>query len=151
MSGEHPTQVRISVKQLDADLAPLERIHEEDAGLDLRARIDVTLSTVTGQAVVPTGVAVAIPDGFVGLVCPRSGLAAAQGVSVLNAPGIIDPGYRGEIQVVLFSIRNEAVVVRRGSRIAQLVVVPFNTPTVEVVAELPHGTRGPRGLGSSDS
>ncbi len=123
--------------------------HEGDAGIDLRARFSVTLSSATGPAVVPTGIAVALPTGYVGLVCPRSGLAARHGIAVLNAPGIVDSGLRGEIEVVLFSVREVARTIHRGDRIAQLLVMPHVQASLRPVDSLPASARGERGIGSS--
>jgi dUTP pyrophosphatase len=141
--------VSLLVRILDDALPLPARAHADDAGLDLVARVDATLSRAAGPVVVPTGVAVAIPPGHCGLVCPRSGLAARHGIGVLNGPGVIDAGYRGEIQVVLHSVRDEDYVVHRGDRIAQLVVVPVTTPEVAFVDELPDSVRADNGFGST--
>src|SRR4051812_18843171 len=101
-------QPSLAIMLLDPELAPPTRAHANDAGIDLIARTDATLSSVTGPVVVPTGIAIGVPDGYVGLVCSRSGLAARLGIAVLNAPGVIDPGYRGEVQVILFSVHQAA-------------------------------------------
>ncbi len=103
------------------------------------------------RAVVPTGVALALPDGTAGLVVPRSGLAARCGLGVVNAPGLIDPNYRGEIRVVLVNLGEEPFAARSGERIAQLLLVPYWAPQLEVVAELPPAAddRGEQGFGSS--
>jgi dUTP pyrophosphatase len=142
-------RVELEIQVLDPGLPVPSKPHEADAALDLFARIGVTLSSMTGARLVPTGIAVAIPDGHVGLICPRSGLAAQFGISVLNAPGIIDPGFRGELGVVLFSVNSRAKTLERGSRIAQLLVQPVANLSPRVVAELPGGDRGHRGFGSS--
>ncbi len=126
-----------------------ERAYAGDAGLDLAACEPVRLGPGE-RAVVPTGLAVAIPDGYAGFVQPRSGLAAKHGITVVNAPGLIDSGYRGEIKVVLLNTdAREAFSAEPGDRIAQLVVLP--APPVEPVevAELPESERGARGFGSS--
>ena len=143
------TRPRLLVQRLDDDL-PLPRyVHPGDAGLDLHAREAVTLKP--GQrAVVPTGVAVAVPEGCVGLVHPRSGLAARHGVTLVNAPGTIDAGYRGEIKVILANTDPESpVVLERGARIAQLVIQRVETVEVVAVAELPGAARGAGGFGST--
>lgn len=102
----------------------LTKAHEDDAGYDLRSQVDGYIWT--GQrSLIPTGIRAAIPVGSVGLICPRSGLALKHGVTVLNAPGIIDAGYRGEIGVILQNFGDEPFHVEMGARIAQLVVVPF--------------------------
>ena len=123
--------------------------YEGDAGFDLAACERVELAPGE-RAVVPTGLAVAIPDGYAGFVQPRSGLAARHGIAVVNSPGLVDAGYRGELKVVLLNTdREEPFVVEPGMRIAQLVVVPV--PGVELVEvdELPDTERGVRGFGSS--
>ncbi len=101
------------------------------------------------RALVPTGVAVALPEGYVGLVSPRSGLAIHDGVGVVNSPGILDAGYRGELRVILINHGRLPVTIERGERIAQLVVVPFVPPDFEEVDELPGSVRGEGGFGSS--
>ena len=116
--------LRVPLQQLDAELPPPSYAREGDAGADLVARTDAVLLRRGGRAVVPTGVAVAIPAGYAGLVLPRSGLAARHGLTCLNAPGLIDAGYRGEIQVVLVNHDPEQdYTVSRGDRIAQLVII----------------------------
>jgi len=138
---------------------PIVRLHEEarlperaysgDAGLDLAACERVELGPGE-RAVVPTGLAVAIPEGFAGFVQPRSGLAARHGIAVVNSPGLIDSGYRGEIRVVLLNTDAERTFVAEpGERIAQLVVLPIPELEVLEVDELPATERGVRGFGSS--
>ena len=125
------------------------RAYEGDAGLDLSACERVELGPGE-RAVVSTGVAVAIPEGHAGLVLPRSGLAVRHGIGKVNAPGLIDAGYRGEVKVVLLNTdRNESFVVEPGMRIAQLVLVPVALPEPVEVADLPGSQRGERGFGSS--
>jgi dUTP pyrophosphatase len=125
------------------------RAYEGDAGLDLSACERVELGPGE-RAVVGTGLTVAIPDGHAGFVQPRSGLAARHGITILNTPGLVDSGYRGELKVVLLNTdRSEQFVVEPGMRIAQLVVVPVATPTPLDVAELPETERGEKGFGSS--
>jgi dUTP pyrophosphatase len=128
-----------------------ERAYDGDAGLDLAAAERVELAP--GQrAVVGTGLAVAIPAGHAGFVQPRSGLAAQHGIAVVNSPGLVDAGYRGELKVVLLNTDpDESFVVEPGMRIAQLVVVPVATPAPVAVEELPASERGERGFGSSAS
>jgi dUTP pyrophosphatase len=126
-----------------------ERAYDGDAGLDLAACERVELAPGE-RAVVPTGLAVAIPSGHAGFVQPRSGLAARHGIAIVNSPGLIDSGYRGEIMVVLLNTDpHETFVAEPGERIAQLVVLPV--PSVEPVEvdELPESARGARGFGSS--
>ena len=138
---------------------PLKRLHDGatlptraykgDAGLDLSACERVELGPGE-RAVVGTGLTVAIPDGHAGFVQPRSGLAARHGIAVLNSPGLVDAGYRGELRVVLLNTdRAERFVVEPGMRIAQLVVVPVAFPEPREVTELPASERGEKGFGSS--
>lgn len=132
------------------DGAPMpHRAHADDAGLDLTSAADLEISP-GGRATVPAGLALALPPGTVGLVCPRSGLAARHGVTVLNGPGIVDAGYRGPVKVVLHNTDPEhTVTIARGDRIAQLVIVPFLAPVLESVAELEDTDRAAAGFGSS--
>jgi dUTP pyrophosphatase len=140
--------VDVPVLRLDPDLPLPAYARAGDAGADLVAREDVTLPPGGGRALVPTGLAVAIPEGFAGFVQPRSGLAARHGVTCLNTPGLIDSGYRGEIKVLLVNTDpREAFVVRRGERIAQLVVQAVETATFTPVPELPGSERGEGGFG----
>ena len=141
--------IEVTIQRLREDVAVPARAYSGDAGLDLAACDRVELGPGE-RAVVPTGLAVAIPDGYAGFVQPRSGLASRHGISVVNAPGLIDSGYRGELRVVLLNTdRREAFVVEPGMRIAQLVVLPV--PELELVEteELPESERGVRGFGSS--
>ena len=126
-----------------------ERAYAHDAGLDLAACERVVLAP--GQrATVPTGLAVAIPEGHAGFVQPRSGLAMRHGITIVNAPGLIDSGYRGELKVVLLNTdAGEPFVVEPGMRIAQLVVLPVPAVEPAEVEELPESERGVRGFGSS--
>ncbi len=121
-----------------------------DAAADLPARID-TVVPARGRALVPTGFAVAIPSGWCGLVLPRSGLALKNGVTVLNAPGLIDSGYRGELQVILHNSGDTDFAVERGQRIAQFLVLPVPAVSYDEVDELPAADddRGAQGFGSS--
>jgi dUTP pyrophosphatase len=141
--------MQLLIRRLDPGLDLPDRPFDSDAGLDLRARTDVTVSSVTSPVAVPTGVAVALPDGYVGYVCSRSGLARDRGIAVLNAPGIIDAGYRGEIVVVMYSLRPVAYTLRRGSRVAQLVVQQVAPLDVREVEELPRSARASHGFGAS--
>ena len=123
--------------------------HPGDAGLDLRAAEPATVAPGE-RAMIPTGLAVAIPDGHAGLVLPRSGLASKHGLTLANAPGLIDAGYRGEIIVAVVNLdRRLAVSIEAGDRIAQLVVVALPAVTPGFVEELPDSTRGEGGFGSS--
>ncbi|HTU39852.1 MAG TPA: dUTP diphosphatase [Acidimicrobiales bacterium] len=142
--------LRVPLHQLDAELPVPRYAREGDAGADLLARSDVTLARGGGRAIVPTGVAVAIPVGYAGLVVPRSGLAARHGVTCLNAPGLVDAGYRGELMVVLVNHDPERdYEVSRGDRIAQLVLVRVEQAGFELVPEAGLGTseRGSGGFG----
>jgi dUTP pyrophosphatase len=124
--------------------------NEGDAGCDLVAVESCTLRARGGRALVATGLAVAIPEGHGGFVLPRSGLASKHGVTCANAPGLIDPGYRGEVKVALVNLDPEHDYhVEKGDRIAQLVVVPLATSSFLVVDELPSALRGDGGFGSS--
>ena len=123
--------------------------HHGDAGLDLRAAIDITVGPGE-RAMIPTGVAVAIPDGHAGLVLPRSGLASKQGLTLANAPGLIDAGYRGEVICAAVNLDREAAVeIHVGDRIAQLVIVELPSVHAVWVDELPRSTRGEGGFGST--
>jgi dUTP pyrophosphatase len=139
----------VLVTRLDPDLPLPAYEHPGDAGLDLRARERVTLAP--GQrALVPTGVAIALPAGYVGLVCARSGLAIRKGVGLVNAPGVIDAGYRGEISVILINHDAvDAVTLERGDRIAQLLVQSVEHARLVEVVELPGSHRGSGGFGST--
>jgi len=144
----------LAVVRLDRELPMPSRAHDGDAGVDLFSALDVELAP-GHRALVPTGIAVAIPHGMVGLVHPRSGLAARVGLSIVNSPGTIDAGYRGEIKVSLINLDPETpIVVNRGDRIAQLLVQRVELPElVEVTsfdeAGLADTTRGDGGHGSS--
>ncbi len=123
--------------------------HPGDAGLDLRSTVDVVVAPGE-RAMVPTGVAVAIPTGHAGLVLPRSGLASRHGLTMANAPGLIDAGYRGEVICAVVNLDpSEAVTIAKGDRIAQLVIVALPTVSPGWVEELPGSTRGDGGFGST--
>ena len=142
--------LRVPLHQLDGGLPVPGYAREGDAGADLLARSDVTLGHGGGRAIVPTGVAVAIPEGYAGLVLPRSGLAARHGVTCLNAPGLVDAGYRGELMVVLVNHDPERdYEVSRGDRIAQFVLVRVEQAAFELVPEdeLGDSERGRGGFG----
>jgi dUTP pyrophosphatase len=143
-------RLRIPLKRLDPDLPMPRHAHAGDGGVDLYARERVTLGL--GEfAAVPTGVAAAVPEGFVGLITPRSGLAARHGMSLVNTPGILDSGYRGEIKALLINHGPHEVTIERGDRIAQLVVVPVVEQVFVEVDELPESDRGAGGFGSTGS
>ena len=141
--------VDILITRLDPGLPLPARAHPGDAGSDLYAAGDVELAP--GQrAVVPTGVAIALPDGFAAFVHPRSGLAAQHGVTLVNAPGTVDAGYRGEIRVTLLNTdQDHPVRLQRGDRIAQLVVQRVAYPVFHEVQALPGSARGEGGFGST--
>src|ERR1700678_1049569 len=127
--------LRVPLHRLDPELGVPAYARPGDAGADLMASRDVVLAARGGRALVPTGVAVAIPEGYAGLVLPRSGLALRHGVTCLNAPGLIDSGYRGELQVILVNHDPvEDYVVTRGDRIAQLVIVPVEEAAFDLVS-----------------
>ncbi|HUB03874.1 MAG TPA: dUTP diphosphatase [Solirubrobacteraceae bacterium] len=139
----------LQVRRLDERAQLPSRAYPGDAGLDLYALEEATLAP-GGRASVGTGIAVEIPDGQAGLVLPRSGLAARHGIAIVNAPGLIDAGYRGEIRVLLLNTdRDASFTVRTGERIAQLVLVRVETPEVVEVDELATSERGAGGFGSS--
>lgn len=144
----------LAVVRLDPDLPMPSRAHHGDAGVDLYSAVDIELAA-GHRALVPTGIAVAIPVGMVGLVHPRSGLAARLGLSIVNSPGTIDAGYRGEIKVALINLDPAApIAIRRGERIAQLLVQRIELPELVEVASFDEAgmaptTRGTGGHGSS--
>ena len=139
----------LPVRRLHPDLPLPAYAHPGDAGADLCAAEDVVLPP-GGRATVGTGLAVAVPDGHAAFVHPRSGLAARHGITVVNAPGTVDAGYRGEVRVVLLNTdRHEPFTVRRGDRIAQLVVQPVTRVRFLDVQELPPTPRGEGGFGST--
>jgi dUTP pyrophosphatase len=145
-----PLTTDLQVRLLHRAAVPPRRAHEHDAGFDLACVEDVTLWPGR-RRVVGTGVAIALPAGVAGLVTPRSGLAARHGITIVNAPGLVDPGYRGELQVTLLNTGETPYAVRAGDRIAQLLLVPFVAPDVRVVDALDPGpdARGELGFGSS--
>src|SRR3954468_11001312 len=141
--------MKLRFTRLTATAVAPARAHDDDAGLDLHAAEGATLGPGE-RASVGTGIAVAIPDGWAGLVLPRSGLAARSGIALVNAPGLIDPGYRGEVRVLLLNTdRGEPFEVSPGDRIAQLTLVRFDAPELEAVEELEATARGSGGFGSS--
>ena len=142
--------MHLRVQRLDPDLPLPVQQHPDDAGYDLHAREDVTLSPGGGRALVPTGLAVAIPSGHAGFVLPRSGLALKHGVTCLNTPGLIDPLYRGELKVLLVNTDPEQeYTVRRGDRIAQLVIQAVQMVEWIEVDELDSTARDQYGFGST--
>jgi len=140
--------VDIAAVRVDRELPLPAYAKPGDAGLDLRASEAVTLEPGE-RRLVPTGLAVAIPEGHAGFVLPRSGLAMEKGVTVLNAPGLIDSGYRGELKVLLINHGAEAVGIERGERIAQLVIQPVAPARLVEGERLPDSARGAGGFGST--
>jgi dUTP pyrophosphatase len=139
----------VLIKRLDDNLPLPARAHPGDAGVDLVAAADVSLAPGE-RAVVPTGIAIALPDGYAAFVHPRSGLAARHGVTIVNAPGTVDAGYRGEIRVTLLNTDAAAPVkFARGDRIAQLVIQRVASPVFYEVQSLPGSARGDGGFGST--
>ncbi|OFL53113.1 deoxyuridine 5'-triphosphate nucleotidohydrolase [Rothia sp. HMSC062H08] len=143
------TPVNVHIKLLDPELPAPAYAKPGDAGADLRSRIDFELEPGE-RALVPTGVAIALPEGYVGLVHPRSGLATKNGITIVNAPGTVDSGYRGELMVTLLNTdKTKSFHVQRGDRIAQLVIQKYKHATFTVVDELEQTERGSSGFGSS--
>lgn len=141
--------VQVLLRLLDDGLPPPSYAHPGDAGADLMARVDVTLQP-GARSSVPTGVAIALPEGYAAFVHPRSGLAARHGITVVNAPGTVDAGYRGEIHVTLLNTdQREAITLRRGDRVAQLVVQRVARAAFVRTDELPESPRGEGGHGST--
>ena len=141
--------MRLAFRRLRPEARLPALAHPGDAGLDLASTIDVTIQPLE-RAMIPTGLAVAIPGGFAGLVLPRSGLASRQGLTLANAPGLIDSGYRGEITCAVVNLdREEPVPIRRGDRIAQLLLVPAPQVEPRWAEELPESERGEGGFGST--
>jgi dUTP pyrophosphatase len=142
--------VQLPVVQLDPGLPLPAYANAGDAGLDLLAREPATLRAGGGRALVPTGIAIAIPDGYAGFVQPRSGLALRHGVTCLNAPGLIDAGYRDELKVILVNTDPDAdYEIARGDRIAQLVIQRVERAELVVVDDLGDSSRGKTGFGST--
>ena len=142
-------QLKIDIKMLDEGIEPPAYAQPGDAGADLRSRVGLTLQPGE-RALVPTGVAIALPEGYVGLVHPRSGLAAKHGITIVNAPGTVDSGYRGELMVCLLNTdSSQAFEIQRGDRIAQLVIQRFESATFNVVQGLSETERGTAGFGST--
>jgi len=143
------TPVNVHIKLLDPELPAPAYAKPGDAGADLRSRVDFELEPGE-RALVPTGVAIALPEGYVGLVHPRSGLATKNGITIVNAPGTVDSGYRGELMVTLLNTdKTKSFHVQRGDRIAQLIIQKYEHATFTVVDELEQTERGSSGFGSS--
>jgi dUTP pyrophosphatase len=143
--------IDVAIRRLRPDAHVPSQAYDGDAGLDLAACESLVLQP-GARAVIPTGLAVEIPEGYAGFVQPRSGLAARHGIGVVNSPGLIDSGYRGEIRVVLINTDREIpFVVEPGMRVAQLVIAPVASVRLVEVEELATSERGGRGFGSSSS
>ena len=141
--------IKLALKKLDEGLPTPAYAHPGDAGLDLYAASDVALGPGE-RAMVPTGVAVAIPEGYAGFVQPRSGLAAKKGLTIVNTPGLIDSGYRGELKVIALNTdASVPIELKRGERIAQLVIQAVPAVEIELAGELDDSERGEGGFGSS--
>ncbi len=144
-----PQDLPVQILMLDDGLEPPAYATDGDAGADLRTAVDLVLAPGE-RALVPTGVSMALPPGYVGLVHPRSGLAARHGLTIVNAPGTVDAGYRGEIKVCLLNTdRHDPVRLSRGDRIAQLVIQRVERAAFAVVDRLPDSARGTGGFGST--
>lgn len=141
--------IAVPIKALDEGLDLPRYAYCGDAGVDLRSTEGMVLAPFE-RALVPTGIALALPDGYAGLVVPRSGLAIKHGISIVNAPGLIDCNYRGEIKAILMNLDpNESFTIKRGDRIAQLVITKVEQAVFDSVDELPESVRGVAGFGSS--
>lgn len=139
----------LPLKQLDDGIEVPRYAYEGDAGLDLRSTVDARLKPFE-RMLVPCGISIAIPNGYAGLVLPRSGLAAKHGISIVNAPGLIDSNYRGEVKVILINLdAQHDFEIKRGDRIAQLLITEVPAVTLDVVEELQESERGAGGFGSS--
>ncbi|WP_406204047.1 dUTP diphosphatase [Kitasatospora sp. NBC_01560] len=149
MSSTPRPPVDVLIRRIDAELPLPAYAQPGDAGADLRTTVDAELAPGE-RAVLPTGIAIALPDGYAAFVHPRSGLAARCGVALVNAPGTVDAGYRGEIKVIVVNLDpREAVSFRRGDRIAQLVIQQVEKARFHEVAELPGSARAEGGFGST--
>lgn len=143
--------MKLGIRRLDPAARLPVRAHDDDAGYDLHALEPATLEAGE-RAMIRTGIAIELPAGHAGLVLPRSGLAARHGIALVNAPGLIDAGYRGEVKVLLLNTdRTAAFEIAAGDRIAQLVVVAVAAPAVTEVSELATSARGDGGFGSTGS
>ncbi len=143
------SSVQVLITRLDPDLPLPQYAKGGDAGADIVSRIDITLAPGE-RALVPTGISIALPDGYVALVHPRSGLAIKHGVTMVNAPGTVDAGYRGELQIILINHdKTDSVSFKRGDRIAQLVIQKVERAEFVEVQELPGSGRGTGGFGST--
>ena len=143
------TQVQVLITRIDVSVPLPTYAKAGDAGADLTTRVDITLAPGE-RALVPTGISIALPDGYVALVHPRSGLALKHGVTLVNTPGTIDAGYRGEISCILINLdRHDSVIFKKGDRIAQLVIQRVERAEFIELSELPGSGRGAGGFGST--
>lgn len=141
--------MKVLITRLDHELPLPSYAKAGDAGADLFSRVDLELKPME-RALVPTGIAIALPPGFAGFIHPRSGRAAKEGLSMVNAPGTIDSGYRGEIQVILINLDKEkSITIKRGERIAQLVIQKVSQAEFVELEHLPGTSRGEAGFGST--
>ena len=149
MTKETVPGLPVQLKMLDPGIEPPSYAHPGDAGADLRTRVDLVIAP--GERVLaPTGVSLALPEGYVALIHPRSGLATKHGLTIVNAPGTVDAGYRGEIAVTLLNTdRSQSISLSRGDRIAQMVIQRVECARFVPVAELPDSVRGTGGFGST--
>ncbi len=143
------SEIQVQIQRLDPDVELPRYARPGDAGLDLRASEDVELAPGK-RAMVPTGLAIALPEGYAGFVQPRSGLAAREGLSIVNTPGLVDSGYRGELKIIAINTDDEhAIHIKRGERIAQLVIQEVPVVHLVEVDELEASERGAAGFGST--
>jgi dUTP pyrophosphatase len=141
--------VRIDIKILDDDLPVPEYSHNGDAGLDLYSSVECILKPFE-RKMIPTGIKISIPSGFAGFVQPKSGLAARKGLGIVNTPGLIDSGYRGEIKVILINLDpHKDIEIKKGNKICQLVIQKIEKADLKVVKDLDRTGRGERGFGST--
>lgn len=144
-------RIDVRIVRLDKDLPLPAYAYEGDAGLDLMSAVDVTLKPLERTAI-PTGLAVAIPEGYAGFIQPRSGMAIKRGLSMVNTPGLIDSNYRGELKVIAINLDpHEPIAIKRGERIAQLVIQEVPIVSLLEVDLLDDTVRGENGFGSSNS
>ena len=140
--------MQLPVKMINKHIDPPTPAHTGDAGFDLTCPHEVFIAPHE-RVLVGCGIAIAIPKGYAGLVLPRSGLANSKGITVANAPGLIDSGYRGEVKVALLNTSNHNVTIEAESRVAQLMIVPFASPEITIVDKLDNTERGAKGFGST--
>tara|TARA_E500000331_G_scaffold330553_1_gene352202 strand:- start:546 stop:995 length:450 start_codon:yes stop_codon:yes gene_type:complete len=145
-----PVEIAVTRLPHNADLPLPAYETAQSAGMDLAAAIDAPVTlTPGGRAIVPTGIAIALPAGYEAQVRPRSGLAAKNGITVLNTPGTVDPDYRGEVKVILINLGDDTFEIERGMRIAQMVIAPVTHASFAEVGTLPETARGAGGFGST--